>query len=116
MDLWWILWVFIAFLPIEVIAALTKKDTLSETVWDWFGIRTHKKWGNGRRLVLAGFMLNLTLHFVLDTSVVGVILFGVPVGFIMLYSFFFERKPKEVYVRPQGKWWAVSKENYGDPF
>lgn len=65
----WLLWIA-AFLVWEGIALFNSKpgDTLSEHVWHWFGTRRQdykpgQKVPRWRRLVLAAFMVWLTLHF-----------------------------------------------------
>lgn len=96
-DLWWLVWLLVIFLPFELIMAMDKKPggTLSENVWDWFAIRNKKaKFGHSRRLVLAGFMVALTFHFVYATSVLWVILTGIGMGASIAYHYAVERRKK----------------------
>jgi hypothetical protein len=67
MDGWtvvWLLWLGM-FAVVEGAALLNKKpgDTLSEHVWDWFGIRGKPKGYQARRFVLLVFLAWLTTHF-----------------------------------------------------
>ncbi len=63
----WIGWL-VYFIVVEAVAIYrtTKGDTLSEHVWLWFGAGKHHKpglWGWVRRLILTGFLVWLTVHF-----------------------------------------------------
>jgi hypothetical protein len=99
---WWLAWLLIGFLPIELWAAVKTKgtpDTFSEFVWWAFGIRPRKtghavKAQRFRQLILAGFMISLSTHFVLGWGPQGIILFGVPVAAIIGYSTLKERSTK----------------------
>jgi hypothetical protein len=72
----WMAWLLV-FLCIEIPAAIKRKGaTLSEHVWKWFGIRTKDKGYRWKRLVLAGFLIALSCHFVLDTSSIPVAVGG----------------------------------------
>jgi hypothetical protein len=72
----WMAWL-VVFLCIEIPAAIKRKGaTLSEHVWKWFGIRTKDKGYRWKRLVLAGFLIALSCHFVLDTSSIPVAVGG----------------------------------------
>lgn len=55
----WAIWL-IAFLGVEAVAALKKKPTLSQTVWDWFEI--HETEVTTGRVVIGVFLLWLLLH------------------------------------------------------
>jgi hypothetical protein len=82
------------FLVYEIAAAIAKPkgDTLSENVWDWFGVRSKKPWSGARRAVLGAFMGVLSCHFVFgEPGGLGVILAGIPVGVVIAYSLAFER-------------------------
>lgn len=90
----WCGWLLL-FLVYEVYAAKAepKGDTLSENVWDWFGVRGYRPWAPVRRAFLGAFMLTLTAHFVFARpGGLGVILAGVPVALIIAYSICFERR------------------------
>lgn len=90
----WVAWL-VAFLAVEVPAAIRKgkDDTLSENVWDWFGIKSPKPYRGMRRSILAIFMLTLSGHFVFGwPGGLGVILTGIPVGGVIAYALYFERK------------------------
>ena len=90
----WIGWL-VLFLLYEVYAAKAepKGDTLSENVWDWFGVKTYRPLAPLRRAVLAAFMLNLTSHFVFGwPGGASVIIAGVPVGLVIAYAIAFERR------------------------
>lgn len=89
----WLGWI-VLFLLYEIYAAKAapKGDTLSENVWDWFGVKSYKPWSGARRLVLGGFMGVLGCHFVFgEPGGLGVILSGLPVGAVIAYSLVFER-------------------------
>jgi hypothetical protein len=62
----WIGW-GVLFLVIEGIALkrTAPGDTLSETIWRWAGVRGYKvnKLIHVRRIILALFMVELTIHF-----------------------------------------------------
>jgi hypothetical protein len=102
-------------------ATPTKADTFSEFIWWVFGVKPHvvrvKEDGCGdpscydcenryrtdikpieypgprfRRFILAGMCVSLSFHFVLATSVMPVVIFGIPVGIIMLKAIVWERK------------------------
>lgn len=93
-GLYWFLWVFAIFLPVELIAAKMRQkgNTFSETTWDWFGVKSPKPFGVWRRLALAAFLVSLSIHLLFATSAIPVMLTGAPVGGIILYSMLFERK------------------------
>ena len=89
----WLGWL-VLFLLYEVYAskAAPKGDTLSENVWDWFGVRSYRPWAPVRRALLFAFMVTLTLHFVFAwPGGLGVVLAGLPVGAVIGYSLIFER-------------------------
>jgi hypothetical protein len=97
----------ILFLLYEIYAAKAapKGDTLSENVWDWFGVKSYKPLSGFRRAILGAFMGVLGCHFVFgEPGGLGVILAGIPVGCVVVYSILFERKPVryEVYYPEEG--------------
>lgn len=65
---YWALWLVVGFGVPECIALLNKDygDTLSDTVWSWFGVfRDQAPWHWGvLHFLLAAFMVWLTCHFV----------------------------------------------------
>lgn len=91
----WLAWLAI-FLIVEVPAAIsgTKLDTLSENVWNWFGVkpgtyngRARRRLSIVRRIILAVFLLTLLGHLVFGwPGGVGIIIAGIPVGLVILYS------------------------------
>lgn len=91
----WLVWLLL-FLIVEVPAAVsgTKLDTLSENVWKWFGVqpgtfqgRRGRRIAIVRRIILGVFMLTLSGHFVFGwPGGLGIILAGVPVALVILYS------------------------------
>lgn len=92
-ELVWAGWL-VLFLVYEIAAAIAKPkgDTLSENVWDWFGVRSKRRWSGARRAVLALFMGVLSCHFVFgEPGGLGVILAGAPVGVVIAYALAFER-------------------------
>ena len=92
----WIGWLAL-FLIYEIYGAVakTKYDTLSENVWDWFGVKTKKKYGFWRRGILAVFMGVLTFHFVLGSpGGWAVILGAIPMAAVIGYALIFERKDR----------------------
>lgn len=91
---WWLAWIFVVFLPVELYAAKKKApgDTFSENVWDWFGVKTPKRFGTLRRLILAAFLASLSIHFLFATTVVFVAIFGGLVGLTITYSLFFDAR------------------------
>ena len=66
----WLLWI-LYFVILEGVALFRSKpgDTLSEHVWVWFGTQRHDLdrpvtgWTRLRRVLLGGFMLWLSIHF-----------------------------------------------------
>ena len=95
---YWLAGILIGFLPLELYAATRtpgKADTFSEFVWWSFGIKpkaTTVKYPRFRRFVLTGLCVSLTFHFVLAWSFIPIVIFGVPAGAIMAYSFAKERR------------------------
>lgn len=90
----WIGWL-VLFLLYEVYAAKAepKGDTLSENVWDWFGVRGYRPWSPVRRALLFAFMATLTLHFVFGwPGGAAVIIAALPVGAVIAYSVLCERR------------------------
>jgi hypothetical protein len=90
----WLGWI-VLFLLYEVYAAKAapKGDTLSENVWDWFGVKTYKPFSGLRRCVLGAFMTVLGTHFVFgEPGGLGVILSGIPTGLVIFYALAFEGK------------------------
>ena len=88
----WLGWL-VLFLVYELYAAVAPPlgDTLSENVWDWFGVRSKRPYSTLRRLVLAVFMVTLTLHFVFGAPGGGWIMAtGAPVAAVVLYATFRE--------------------------
>lgn len=66
MTLLWIGWL-LYFVIVEAVALRNSRrgDTLSEHVWMWFGVRKEQTgWSRFRRVVLIGFMVWLSLHFI----------------------------------------------------
>lgn len=93
-DIYWLMVIFLFFLPYEVYAAFSKKkgDTLSENVWDWFAIkRPWMKYGRLRRFILWAFLTGLVSHFIYATTVVPVIVFGVGVAWSIFYHYKYEK-------------------------
>lgn len=97
---WWLAWLILGFLPVELFAAVKTRgtpDTFSEFVWWVFGIKPRKsghvvKARRTRKLILAGFMSSLWLHFVEGWGPQGIIVFGVGVAFTIAYAVAFERE------------------------
>lgn len=90
----WLGWLAL-FLLYEIYAAKAepKGDTLSENVWDWFGVKTYKPYSGLRRGILGAFMGVLSCHFVFgEPGGLGVILSGLPVGAVIAYALIFEGK------------------------
>ena len=60
----WLVWLA-AFIVIEGLAIRDKRrnDTLSEHCWEWFSVKQKKKAWRARRILLAAFMVWLTVHF-----------------------------------------------------
>lgn len=84
----WVLWLVI-FLATELPAAIRKSklDTLSEQVWEWFGVRSTKPYSRARRALLFAFMLVLSSHFIFGwPGGAAVIVAGFPVGIVILYA------------------------------
>lgn len=90
---WWLLWVFVLFLPFELYAARSKTPgfTLSETIWKWFGIKPPKPFGWLRRLILMNFLVALGVHLCYATSAVPVAVFGAMVAAVIGYAVVKER-------------------------
>ena len=67
MDLYTLAWCgwLVAFFVIELPALFNdrKDDTLSEHVWNWFAISRKGRAWRIRRVILGGFMLWLSVHF-----------------------------------------------------
>ena len=65
--LYWLLWLIVGFVVPETYALITNaRNTLSWTVWDWFGVRAGvpiSHWTFLHFLLLA-FMVWLAFHFV----------------------------------------------------
>ena len=64
---YWLLWIGVGFLAPETYALFTdSKNTLSETVWDWFGVMKQQsisQW-SVEHYVLLAFMAWLFFHMV----------------------------------------------------
>jgi hypothetical protein len=91
-DYYWAFW-FGMFLVLELPAAIWRpKWTLSHQIWKWFAIG--KPWGTNwawfRWLILAGLTLSTTAHFLLLTSAVPIIAFGVGAFWSRWYYFRYE--------------------------
>lgn len=96
-DVFWLTWLLLLFLPFEIWMALDKKPggTLSENVWEWIALRKKDaKYGRTRRFILMGFLVSLAAHFVFETMVIWVILFGIGVAASIAYHYVFERREK----------------------
>jgi hypothetical protein len=78
--LYWVLWLAVGFLVVELIAALDRKPggTLSEWVWTVF--IWPRRYAFLKRFVFGAFWAALTLHFFFGESVVPIIVFGAGVG------------------------------------
>lgn len=76
--LYWLVWIFIFFLPAELYAAKNKRkgDTLSEFVRYVFNTTLEK-------VILSAFFLFLVLHFVFQLTVIPVVVFGAMVSIII---------------------------------
>jgi hypothetical protein len=91
------LWL-VAFLAVEIPAAIRERasksyyvKTLSRHVWRWFSIGEFRPWWFLRWLVLAAFMVVLTLHFVMRLDPAYLIVCAVGMVAVIVYSEFFER-------------------------
>ena len=60
----WLVWLAL-FIVIEGLAIRDKRkgDTLSEHCWEWFAVKQRKRAWRWRRILLASFMVWLTVHF-----------------------------------------------------
>jgi hypothetical protein len=82
------------FLVVELVRALDGKigGTLSEWVWAIFAIDLKpRRFAFLRRASLSAFLFALTLHFLVKSSVVPVIVFGALVAWWIYYWFKNER-------------------------
>ena len=84
---WWLLWLGVFFLPVELYAAKSEAvgDTFSEFAWDVFGVRRERAFGPLRRLILTSFLLALGSHLRFGTTVLPVAILAFPLGGIIVY-------------------------------
>jgi hypothetical protein len=99
-----VLWVGVGvlFLLYEVYAAVTrtKGGTLSENVWDAFGVKTPRPYSPARRAVLAAFLCTLTAHLVFgEPGGLWIVITGAPVSLVIAYSVMFDARPSRSNVR-----------------
>ncbi len=72
MDGWsvaWLVWggLFLLVEGLALVKSRNDEGTLSETIWRWFGVRSHHwtPWVIVRRIVLAAALIVLSLHLAL---------------------------------------------------
>jgi hypothetical protein len=89
----WLAWL-VLFLLYEIPQARDRKPggTLSETTWAWFGVKAGSV---VRRIILAAFMLSLTVHLVFATSVVPVVATALPLIAVIAVSVWRRGWPKK---------------------
>lgn len=88
-DWFWLLWL-VAFLAVEIPAAIWKSEwTLSAHVKKWFAVGKNWKEDHAglRWFILAGITISTTLHFLLGTSAIPIIIFAVGVAWSIYYHY-----------------------------
>jgi len=88
-DFFWLIWL-VAFLALEIPAAIWKsKWTLSAHVRKWFAVGKNWKEDHAglRWFILAGITISTTLHFLLGTSAIPIIIFGAGVAWSIYYHY-----------------------------
>jgi hypothetical protein len=93
-DYFW-LGLLVLFVLVEIPSAIWKREwTLSHHVWEWFGFGRHWKedYAGIRWIILAGLLVNTTLHFLLYTSVFPVIVFAAGAAWSIWYHYRHEAK------------------------
>jgi len=88
-DYFWLA-LLLAFVLVEVPSAIWKREwTFSHHVWKWFGIGKNWKedYAGIRWVLLAGITISTTLHFLLGTSSVPIVVFGAGVAWSTWYHY-----------------------------
>ncbi len=91
MDTWTLVWLFWLglFLVFELTASCCGKRTLSEQTWNWFSLRSRKRYWLARRAVFVIFWILLGIHFVFQAPALWtVILPGIPFAVVIALSTF----------------------------
>jgi len=83
-----------AFLALEIPAAIWKSEwTASRHIWEWFAIGKNwkERYAALRWIILAGLTISTTLHFLLETSSIPIIIFGVGSAWSIYYHYRHEK-------------------------
>lgn len=93
-DYYWLIFLG-AFVAFEIPAAIWRSEwTLSRHVWDWFAVGRpwKERYAALRWFILAGLTISTTLHFLVATSWIPIVIFGAGAAWSIWYFYAKEKK------------------------